>query len=205
MLHQHEMFHKEIAHKQCTGGNHTWILSEWTVLSYLVVTKHLALTRQCRLRGFRDGGGPTEHELTPSPCPAGDSARSQRPGKRSHARGWQGFWPRAQTLHSVLWIRVQMDREQAGTAVLRTGASTGTQLKACSKAHNVNVRETICEHNEGKPHTDAGFCRDSRQDTTQTTAAELVIKLNAEGRGSTAHLKQDTRAQALLLFLLSRS
>ena len=26
------------------------------MLSYLVVTKHLALTRQCRLRGFRDGG-----------------------------------------------------------------------------------------------------------------------------------------------------
>lgn len=39
----------------------------------------------------------------------------------------------------------------------------------------------------------------------KSMSAELVIKLNIEGKGRIAHLKHDIYVQALLLFLLSRS
>lgn len=100
----------------------------------------------------------TEHELTLSPCPAGTLPEASVQGSAAMHVGGKGSEHELRLSTQKGGIRVQTDREQVGTAVLRTGAwCTGMQLKACSKAHNVNVRETICEHNEGKTPYRCGF------------------------------------------------
>lgn len=197
MLHQHKCFTRNCPQSVYRRQPHAMQpFSEWTVLSYLVVTKHLALTRADALRASRDGAARQSTSSHRLPAPLLNSAQKPASRKRSHACGCKGSDRRRLSTQCYESECRRTESRWARLCCYGWGAAQACS-KRRSKAHNVNVRETICRHNEGNPYR-CGLPVRFQTGNYPNPAAELVIK-RAEGKGR-LHIPNRTPCSGITSF-----